>query len=169
MDGDGVVSVKEIPMRTVVFLRCNGSWRQLPKMIDSLNNYVEKTLMMTTEPASGIFYNQPDEVAVDDLEWDVFLTISRSDPLNSLDIELDFRLRELPNTIVASIIHRGSYRKVAATYERLEEWITREGYSVTGPSEEVYFSVFGTPEDSQLMEIRIPIKPVEKGGYSHGS
>ena len=41
---------------------------------------------------------------------------------------------------------------------RLEKWVKQEGYKIAGPSEEVYFSVFGIPSDEQMLEIRIPVR-----------
>jgi len=151
------ITVKDIPPRTVVCLRYRGSWRQLPEMADRLDRYVSQTSIETIGPASGIYYNTPSEVGTQDLEWEIFYSIKTAETPESFRSEKDFGIRKLPRVKVASITHRGSYRNAISTYEHLEEWIKRERYKISGPSEEVYLSVFGVPSDEQTMEIRIPV------------
>jgi effector-binding domain-containing protein len=157
MDENVDISVKDIPERTVLFLQCRGSWRQLPLMIEKLNKYVEKALVETTGPVSGIYYNKPGEVDVENLEWEVFYAIKESGSAEPSIDEKEFGLKILPKIMVASAIHKGSYRKVSSTYERLERWIIRNGYNISGLPREEYLSVFGVPGDDQIMEIHIPV------------
>ncbi|MFC2035897.1 GyrI-like domain-containing protein [Chloroflexota bacterium] len=150
------IILKEIPPRTVIYLRCNGSWRQLPGTLEKLVEYVAKTKMVATGSASGIYYNTPNEVSVQDLEWEVFYPILTS-KLESTDNKTGVGIRNLPEVKVASILHEGSYRKAGPSYERIEKWIKQQGYKIAGPSEEIYFNVSGISNDEQMLEIRIPV------------
>jgi len=149
-------TLKEIPPRTIVYLQCRGSWRQLPEMLEWLNRHLSKTSLRPIGPASGIYYNTPNEVSIQDLKWEVFYPVPTDTP-ESGDDKTGVGIRNLPETKIASILHRGPYRKAGSSYERLEEWIKREELRVCGPSEEVYISVFGVPSEEQTMEIRIPV------------
>jgi effector-binding domain-containing protein len=117
---------------------------------------MSQTSLRATGPASGIYYNTPSEVSVQDLEWEIFYPIETETP-ESIESEVGFGIRQLPQSKIASIVHKGSYRKAGVSYERLDEWIKSEGFEVCGPSEEVYISVFGVPSEEQTMEIRIPV------------
>lgn len=150
------ITLKEIPPRTIVYLQCRGSWRQLPEMLERLNRHMSQTSLRAVGPASGIYYNTLNEVSIQDLKWEVFYPVPTNTPESS-DDKMGVGVRNLPETRIASVLHRGSYRKAGSSYERLEEWIKREGFGVCGPSEEVYLSVFDMPSEQQTMEIRIPV------------
>ena len=150
------ITLKEVPPRTIVYLQCSGSWRQLPEMIERLDRHMSQTSWRKIGPVSGIYYNTPSEVSIDDLKWDVFYAVPTDTP-ESGDEKTSIGLRILPKTKMASILHIGSYRKAGSSYERLEEWIKREGFRVCGPSEEFYLSIFDMPREKQTMEIRIPV------------
>jgi len=153
------IILKEIPPRTVVYLQCSGSWRQLPEMIERLDRHMSQTSLRKIGPASSIYYNTPNEVSIENLKWDVFYTVPTDTPESS-DDKTRIGVRNLPETKMASILHTGSYRKAGSSYECLEEWIKQEGLEICGPSEEVYISVFGVASEEQVMEIRIPVSSV---------
>ena len=151
------IILKEIPPRTIVYLHCKGSWHQLPEMIEKLDRQMSQISLRAVGPVSGIYYNTPNEVSTQDLRWEVFYPVPTNTPESS-DNTTGVGVRNLPETKMASILHKDSYRKAGSSRGRLEEWIKREGLKkVFGLSEEVYISVFGVPNEEQVMEIRIPI------------
>ena len=150
------ITLKKILPRTIAYLRCRGSWRQLPDMLERLDRYMSQTSLRAVDPPSGIYYNTPSEVNTQELEWEIFYPVETEIP-KSVNNKADYGIKRLPEKQAASIIHRGSYRKAGSSYERLDEWIRSEGFEICGPSEEVYISVFGVPSEEQTMEIRIPV------------
>jgi len=150
------ITSKQIPPRIIVYLRCRGSWRQLPDMIERLNRGMSQNSLGAVGPPSGIYYNTPNEVNTQELEWEIFYPVETEIP-KTVHNNVDYGIKRLPETQAASIMHRGSYRKAGSSYERLDEWIRSEGFKTCGPSEEVYVSVFGVPSEEQKMEIRIPV------------
>ena len=150
------IVLKDVPSRTVAYLRCRGSWRQLPEMLDKLSRDMFRSGLKPIEPASGIYYNTPNEVSVHDLEWDVLYPVETDTP-ESVENEESFGIRKLPGNRVASIVHKGSYRQAGSSYEHLEAWIKRQGFVASGPAEEVYLSGFSIPSEEQIIEIRLPI------------
>ena len=153
------IALKSIPPRTVVYLQCSGSWRQLPEMIERLDRHMSQTSLRKIGNASGIYYNTPNEVSIDNLKWDVFYPVPTDTP-ESGDDKTGVGVRKLRETKMASILHTGSYRKAGSSYACLEEWIKQEGLEICGPSEEVYISVFGVANEEQVMEIRITVSSV---------
>jgi effector-binding domain-containing protein len=119
---------------------------------------MSQTSLRKIGPVSGIYYNKPSEVSIDDLKWDVFYAVPADTP-ESGDEKTSIGVRTLPKMKMASILHIGSYRKARSSYKRLEEWIKSEKLMVCGPSEEVYISAFGIENEEQMMEIRIPVSP----------
>lgn len=150
------ITLKEIPPRTIVYLRRRGWWRQLPDMLERLDRHMSQTSLGTIGPASGIYYNTPNEVSLQDLQWEVFYPVAINAPESSGD-KTGVGIRNLAEAKIASILHRGPYRQAGWSYQRLEERIKREGFRVCGPSEEVYLSIFDMPGEKPTMEIRIPI------------
>ena len=150
------ITLKKILPRTIAYLRCRGSWRQLPDMLERLDRYMSQTPLRAVGPASGVYYNTPNEVSIQDLKWEVFYPVPTNTPESS-DDKTGVGVRNLPETKIASILHRGPYRKAGSSYKRLEEWIRSEGFVTCGPSEEVYLSTFDMPSEKQTMEIRIPV------------
>jgi effector-binding domain-containing protein len=150
------ITLKKIPPRTIAYLRCRGSWRQLPDILERLDRYMSQTSLRAVGPPSGIYYNTPSEVNTQGLEWEIFYPVPTNTPESS-DYKTGVGIRNLPEMKIASILHRGPYRKASSSYQRLEEWIKREGFRVCGPSEEVYLSIFDTASEKQTMEIRIPV------------
>ncbi|MFC1904956.1 GyrI-like domain-containing protein [Chloroflexota bacterium] len=150
------IVLKDIPPRTMAYLRCRGSWRQLPEMLAKLTEYVSKRGVQPTGPASGIYYNTPNEVSVQDLEWDVLYPVETDTP-ESVENKEFFGIRKLSVNRVASIVHEGSYRQTGSSYERLEVWIKHQRFVANGPAEEVYLPSLAIPSKEQTIEIRLPI------------
>jgi effector-binding domain-containing protein len=153
------VVLKDIALRTVVYLRCKGPWRQLPEMLAKLEERLARTGLEAIGPASGVYYNTPNEVDAQELDWEVFHPVG-SETAEAVEDEAGFGIKKLPGIRVAALIHRGSYRRAGSTYERLEEWIRQQGLRVCGPAEEVYLSVVVTPHGEQQLEIRLPVCPL---------
>src|SRR4030042_1469767 len=103
------VVLKEIPPRTVAYLRCRGSWRQLPEMLAKLEERLASVPLKTIGPASGVYYNTPDEVDAQELAWDVFCQV-RLETAEVAEDESGFGIKTLPGIRRANIIHRASYR-----------------------------------------------------------
>ena len=153
------ITVKDLGPRTIAYLNCKGSWRQLPEMLARLGEWMSRSGLKAAGPASGIYYNTPKQVNVQDLVWEVFY------PVSSRISELregqgDFGVRQIPGSRMTTIIHEGSYRKAGLSYEHLEEWIKREGHEVCVPAEEVYLTDIMSPDEEQTIEIRLPVSSV---------
>jgi effector-binding domain-containing protein len=126
-------------------------------MVGKLNEHVSSIRVKVAGPASGIYYNTPNEVDTQDLKWEVFYPVETDTPESAED-KGGFGIRRLPGITVASVVHHGPYYKAGPSYNRLEEFIKHSGYRVNGPAEEVHISVFGLPGEEQTLEIRLPVR-----------
>ncbi|MDD5703961.1 MAG: GyrI-like domain-containing protein [Dehalococcoidales bacterium] len=158
MTGQEVI-IRDIPPRTIAFLKCEGHWRQLPQMLIKLDSYITRRSLTPAGPASGIYYNTPGDASEQELQWEVFYPLNIETPV-STGSKGDFGIRRVAETKAASIVHYGSYRKTGPSYERLYNWLKQKGFEVCGPSEEVYISIIGIPVEEQRMEIRLPVRSV---------
>lgn len=63
--------------------------------------------------------------------------------------------RELPAVPQAAcIIHVGDYDKFEETYAVIGQWIASSGYTIAGPSREIYLA---PPGDNAMTEIQFPV------------
>lgn len=65
--------------------------------------------------------------------------------------------RDLPEAHVASVIHKGSYDDLQASYVVLGQWVESNQYQIIGPARELYLSPPDSPEGA-ITEIQFPIK-----------
>jgi len=70
------------------------------------------------------------------------------------------KIYELPEALMASVIHKGAYNTFNQAYEALGRWIEAKGYTVVGPNREIYLECsepVRQDDDSYVTEIQFPI------------
>lgn len=158
MSNEGIV-LKHIAPRAVAYLRCKGPWRQLPEMLAKLDEHMASKGLKPIGPASGVYYNTPGEVDIQELAWEVYYRIAPETPESAEDGS-GFGIKKIAGASMATIVHRGAYRHAGPAYERLEDWIHSQRLKLCGHAEEVYFSgIVGSPEKQEI-EIRLPVCPL---------
>jgi effector-binding domain-containing protein len=65
-----------------------------------------------------------------------------------------------PDGLAATAIHRGDYAAVGATYGLIEQWISENGYVVTGQPWECYLDDPDTPEPRT--QVYLPCAPASR-------
>ena len=155
---DQDIVLKDLPARKVLYLLCEGSWRQLPDMLARLSEYSSRSGIKTVGPASAFYRNTPKEIAVEELTWEVCFPVAPNTP-ESADDKLKSGVREIPAAKVVATIHNGSYRKTAPSYEKLESWVKMQKLKVCGPAEELYLTDIRKADEEQRIEIRLPVCP----------
>ena len=97
-------------------------------------------------------------VSEDELLWELRGPIAAHVPPSQPD-EAGVGVKHLEGMQVAFAMHRGPYESIEGTYyESLMTWIVDNGYEISGPAEEVYFSPPETPAEDVLTEVRFPVK-----------
>ena len=150
------VLLKDLPERKVAYLLCKGAWRQLPDILTKLSAYSSQNGIRSLGPPSGFYHNTPQDVAVNDLIWEVSYPVV-SDAQEYTDKESKTGVKRIPATRVATIMHEGSYRKTSVSYEKLQSWIKTNNLEVCGPAEEVYLTDINKINGEERIEIRLPV------------
>lgn len=68
---------------------------------------------------------------------------------------LSVNVRALPETLVASTFHHGSYDNLIEAYRALITWVVTNGWRIVGPSREIYLTLPDAAEP--LTEVQYPI------------
>ena len=127
---------------------------EIETAINELWQHMQRQQIMPTGTMFGIYYNAPDEVKPEDLEWEIAFPVSSVNPQAPLQAKVwDF------NT-VAKTVHTGPYEKTGETYVKVFEWMEKNGYEKAGPVLERYLTMPGPDTDPQNMkaEIWVPVK-----------
>ncbi|MEW6731303.1 MAG: GyrI-like domain-containing protein [Acidobacteriota bacterium] len=72
------------------------------------------------------------------------------------------KVYELPETLMASVIHQGNEETCEQAYRAIRCWIKSQGYKIAGPNRELYWQgSIEQDDDSSITEIQFPIKNIE--------
>jgi len=130
------VTVQEVSPFAYVCLAHKGPFTEIEKAIGQLIPTMENQRIFPTGPMLGVFYNSPEEVSPEELEWEIgFPVTPQAEPLTPLQKKVwDYPL-------VASATHVGAYEKTGETYLKIFEWIEANDYMQVGPLMEQYLTM----------------------------
>lgn len=152
------VTIKQTEPETVAFLSMKGAYTQIPEGYGRLYGWVEATGLSPSGMPSAVYLTMPDEVPEDQAAWELQAPVGSDVAEREQNVE-GLGIRRVPERTVAAAMHKGPYESVEPTYRSLTEWIADEGYEITGPPEEVYFSdPNDVPPEEYLTEIRFPVR-----------
>lgn len=150
-------TIKKTDPETVAFLHMHGPYAQIPQAYGTLYGWLESQGLTATGMPHAVYRTMPDEVPESQADWELLAPVSDAQDVNENAHGLG--VRHLESTQVAFVMHKGPYDSVGPTYERLAHWIATNGYEITGPAEEVYFSdPDEVPPEEYLTEIRFPVR-----------
>lgn len=77
----------------------------------------------------------------------------------------EIRFKQLPETQVACVMHRGSYEGLPKAYAYLVNWVEQNGYVVTGNAREQYLDGCWNceREEDYLTEVQFPVRKADPG------
>lgn len=110
-------------------------------------------------PLIGIYYNSPNKVKQEGLEWEIGFPVTPQ-----VMAQAPLEKKQWNFTLVASVIHTGSYEKAAETISKIYEWMEANNLAQTGPLLERYLSMPspGTRPENLKTEIWIPCQKQKK-------
>lgn len=151
------VRFKKIEAMTVAFVAMKGSYRHIPAAFSRLYGWMGKKGYAPSGPPIGVYFNAPGQVPDDELSWELRSPISKQVEAVGPNAQ-GLGVKRVSGAQVAATKHKGPYEQVGETYEMLTDWLIANGYEITGPSEEVYFSdPAQTPPEELLTEVRFPV------------
>ncbi len=89
------------------------------------------------------------------------LRIRHNEAIISRRIENDIiKFREVPETEVLSIYHKGPYNRIGEAYAYIVKYAEENGYKATGPARECYIDGIWNKESEEdwLTEIQLPAR-----------
>jgi effector-binding domain-containing protein len=123
----------------------------IPNGFANVFGFLERTDASPVGAPFTLFHEFPEG----DNEGEISLCVPIRQALQSAD---GIEVYEMLGGAVASIVHRGSYESMDASYAHGARWIHIRGHRVVAPSREIYLnSPADTSEDDLLTEIQWPI------------
>lgn len=134
------ITVVKVENQKVVGMRRKGKYELIAQLLPKVYEFATSHGAKFTGPPIFIYY----ERIVED--------VMKADMEENADIEIVFPIQQeieetkeikcydLPGGIMAKIIHKGPYEACAPTYEKLYNWIEKNGKTITGPIREVYLN-----------------------------
>lgn len=147
------VSLQKIEPFAYCCMPVKGSYAQIQEAIGKMTLAMEFQRVAPTGPLMGIFYNSPEQVDSQDLEWEIGFPLSPRQ-----GIQPPLVLKEWSYTQVAVSMHKGPYADAGKTIVKITEWMAANGYAPAGPMLERYLDMNPAemrPEDLRT-EIWIP-------------
>jgi effector-binding domain-containing protein len=150
----------EVTLQTVepfsyVCIPVKGSFAKIQEAVPNLLSEMAAQNTAPTGPLLGIYYNSPEEVDSQALEWEVGFPVT---PMQAIRTPLV--LKKWTFTQVAASVHKGPYSDVGKTIVKMTEWMDANGWVPAGPFLERYMDMNPSemrPEDLRT-EIWIPCR-----------
>jgi len=154
------IKVKTTEPLTVAYKKFTGPFRKIPEAIREVRRWIRRQELVSLGLIMGEYYTNPAEVDSSQLEWAIMIPLV--EPAQGLKVEEEggVVVRALAPVQVAYTYHRGPHHTVGAAYRRLFQWIQDQGYQVTGPPREIYWTPPVRPRRGVRME-RVPLTEVQ--------
>jgi effector-binding domain-containing protein len=153
------VSVKEVSPFSYCCIPHKGPFTEIQGIIEQLMHAVQEQKIMPAGPIIGVYYNSPEKVKPEDLEWEMGFPVAAD-----VEVKAPLEKKEWKFTLVASAIHKGPYEETMKTLNKMFEWMKANNLKPAGPMLERYLTMPGPetkPEDLRA-EIWHACQKVEK-------
>ncbi|MCO0601070.1 MerR family transcriptional regulator [Peribacillus butanolivorans] len=130
---------------SVVSQRLQMNIADMDRYIDSFYDKVEESNIQLLGVPSAIFFDE--EFTPDDCDIELMIPIIQR---NDEKISREWQIKKLPQKIIATTLHIGSYDYIGYAHMALEEWTESKGYCLDGPPYETYLK--GSECDCQVKE-----------------
>jgi len=152
-------AIKQTYPMTVVFTFGRGSYEQIPDAFRRLYLWTEQQMLVPTGMPVGVYFDDPLTTPVADLRWEIWAPVAEGKtPLETSDD--GFGVKVVDACTVASVMHRGPYDTIGAAYVELADWASTNGYTISGPPRETYYSDPDEVElEETLTELQFPVCP----------
>ncbi|MBU4536177.1 MAG: GyrI-like domain-containing protein [Euryarchaeota archaeon] len=137
----------------VVYRMCRGSYQKIPDYIQEVGLWLMEKNLTMTGMVYGTYYNSPDEVLEDELEYEIGFSFK-----GKASSDDKFMIKEIKPQNVISAIHKGPYTEVGPVIHGLADYAIKNSYEIVGPVTEIYLNdpSMEKPEDL-LTEVQFPV------------
>jgi AraC family transcriptional regulator len=152
------VKIKETRPMTVAFIAVTGPYSGIPAAFGKLYPWVMSKGYQPVGAAMAVYYTSPADTPEHQARWELRTELAGEVAPLTPD-ENGLGVKRVEGAQVAFALHKGPYQKIEAAYSAIFEWITANGYQISGPVEESYLNdPARTPPEELLTEIRIPVR-----------
>ena len=150
-------SVKEVSPFSYCCIPHKGPFTEIEGVVMQMMKAIQEQKIAPAGPMIGIFYNSPDMVKPEELQWEMGFPISAQ-----VEVKAPLEKKEWKFTSVVSAIHKGPYEEAGNTYLKMFEWMQANKLTRVGPLMERFLTM-STP-DTKTEDIRSEIWiPCQKG------
>ncbi|MCE5191205.1 MAG: GyrI-like domain-containing protein [Actinomycetia bacterium] len=149
--------LKTADAQSVAFLQMTGPYAQTPEGYGLLYGWISQHGLVPSGMPHAIYLTMPPETPEETAVWELWAPVLGNPPESEPDDD-GIGVKHVAAMRVLSAMHHGPYDTVGPTYEELWAWIGANGYIVTGPPMEIYYSdPARVPPEEYLTEVQIPI------------
>ena len=154
------VSVKEVSPFSYCCIPHKGPFTEIEGVIMQLMKAIQEQKITPAGPMIGVYYNSPDMVKPEELEWEVGFPVSAK-----VEVKAPLEKKEWKSTLVVSAVHKGPYEETGKTISKMFEWMQANKLMPAGPVLERYLTM-PTP-DTKPEDLKSEIWiPCQKGRNS---
>jgi effector-binding domain-containing protein len=153
------IKAKEVSPFSYCCITHKGPFTEIENVIGRLMQATQSQNIFPTGAMIGVYYNSPDEVKPENLEWEMGFPISAQ-----VNIPAPLKKKRWTYTAVVSAVHKGAYEETGKTIAKMSEWMQEKGLVQAGPLLERYLTMptpQTKPEDLRS-EIWIPYQKIQK-------
>jgi len=154
------ITIKTVKSLNVLSLSFTGSYEQSGDRLDDLLAWVLRAGHPWSGSLIGIFYDDPEKVAEDDLRGEVAVPVDE-------DCDGDDRVarKSLPGAEMACLTYEGPITGIGSAYHEVFEWLRASGWQFREElgTRELYKrlpeeKVEGQPTGGFLIELQVPVQ-----------
>lgn len=129
----GTVIVKEVNPFVYVCVHKRGAFTQIQDAVSQLMQELQNQNLSPMGGMIGVYYFDPENENMENIEWDIGFPV----PVQAL-VQMPLQKKQWSHTMVAATMHVGAYEETASTYEKILDWMDKNGYEQDGPVAELY-------------------------------
>jgi len=132
----GAVTIQTIEPFAYFCIEYKGPFTQIQEAIARMSEEARHQNAAPSGPLMGIYYNSPEQVGAQDLQWEVGFPVTPQTL-----IQPPLLKKEWSYTQVAVCLHQGAYEDTAETISKMLDWMDDNGYRPAGPIMERYLDM----------------------------
>ncbi len=153
----GEPGIVELPEQRITYINMRGPYEQFPDALGKLLAWIESAGVTIVAPPGGTYQDDPSTTPQDQLNWSAWAPIDPSTPEQEANDD-GIGVVTIPAGRFATVLHKGPYDSIPASYGLLFTWLAQQEIQPVGPPMEVYLSdPAETPEADLITEVRAPI------------
>ncbi len=151
------IKVKQRPAGAIAYIEYKGPYGKLPfdEYIGKLYAWAKQAKVRPGWKPFAIYTTDPNKTPEAENITQVAIDIAKEVPASG-----EVKVRSLPGTDVAVLVHDAPAEEYGKSYAELHKWIADNGYETTGPPLEIYTAKPKEKDGKKIIysEIQFPVK-----------